>query len=57
MKHIKETDGKNQQEVQKVTVICPFGVSGGSHVTTIVEELSGRTWMLRGALSIAVKRT
>lgn len=25
------------------TVTCPFGVSGGSHVITIVDELSGRT--------------
>lgn len=36
-----------------LTVTCPLGVSGGSHVITIVDELSGRTCTLRGALSIS----
>lgn len=36
-----------------LTVTCPFGVSGGSQVMTIVDELNGRTWTFRGALSIS----
>lgn len=42
---------KNQSNI---TVIWPLGVSGGSQVTTIVDELNGRTCILRGALSIAI---
>lgn len=45
---------KQNHEKFKSTVIWPLGVSGGSQVTTIVDELNGRTWMLRGALSIAI---
>lgn len=39
-----------------LTVTCPFGVSGGSHVITIVDELNGRTCTLRGALSISADK-
>lgn len=37
-----------------LTVTCPFGVSGGSQVMTIVDELNGRTCTFLGALSISV---
>lgn len=43
-------------QCQVLTVTCPLGVSGGSQVITIVEELNGRTCTLRGALSISEKR-
>ena len=36
---------------ETLTVIWPFGISGGSHVITIVDELKGRTWTFFGALS------
>lgn len=39
---------------KQLTVTCPLGVSGGSHVMTIVDELNGRTWTFLGALSISV---
>lgn len=38
---------------QVLTVTCPLGVSGGSQVITIVDELNGRTCTFRGALSIS----
>lgn len=37
----------------KLTVTWPFGVSGGSHVIIIIDELNGRTWTFLGALSIS----
>lgn len=40
----------------KLTIIWPFGISGGSHVITIVDELSGRTWTFFGALSRSVEQ-
>jgi hypothetical protein len=44
-----------QQNFSKLTLICPFGVSGGIQVTTIVEDESGRTSMFLGADSISAK--
>lgn len=44
------------KEAFKLTVTCPFGVSGGSHVIIIIDALNGRTWTFRGALSISVVR-
>lgn len=40
-------------KVYKLTLIWPFGVSGGNQVTTIVEDDSGLTSMFLGADSIS----
>lgn len=41
--------GENGGRWQALTVTCPLGVSGSSQWMTIVLELIGRTWTLRGA--------
>lgn len=45
--------GRSKEDFQ-LTVTCPFGVSGGSHVIIIIDALNGRTCTLRGALSISI---
>lgn len=49
------TNSNRKGKLFLLTVTCPFGVSGGSHVMTIVDELNGRTCTFRGALSISVQ--
>lgn len=46
-------DKHTKVKSSKLTLICPFGVSGGIQVTTIVEDDSGRTSIFLGADSIS----